>query len=128
VKGLDDVDIRHFKLSSGEDIISYVTKDDKDIILISNAMQLHNMADKDSQAFYFTDWHPLAKSNICGLSKMHIISFAECSNNVKEKYIRMCLDTESTEHEFNDINIDEYDDDDSEYDIESIEDIRPTIH
>jgi len=113
MKELSDVDIRHFKLSTGDDVISMVTKDDKDVVVLSQPMQMHSVINQNTQAYYFTDWQPMAKLNMCAISKMHIVSFVECSDNVKEKYIQMCLDNNGS------TNIGEYlDTDPDELDLE----------
>ena len=95
MKELSDVDIRHFKLSSGEDVISMVTKEEENVVIVSQPMQMHATINNNTQAYYFTDWQPMAKLNGCAISKLHIVTFAECTDSVKEKYIRMCLDTDS---------------------------------
>lgn len=95
MKELSDIDIRHFKLSSGDDIITLVTKEETDTIIVAQPMEMHSTINQQSQAYYFTDWQPMAKGNSCAISKLHIISFVECTDNVKEKYIRMCLETDS---------------------------------
>lgn len=92
MKELSDIDIRHFKLSSGDEIITLVTEDYENAVVVSQPMQMHSLLNNNSQAYYFTDWQPMSKVNTCAISKLHIITFVECTNDVKEKYLRMCLE------------------------------------
>lgn len=131
MKELSDIDIRHFKLSSGDEVISLVAKEEDNVVVLSQPMQVHSTINNNSQAYYFTDWQPLSKLNACAVSKLHIVTFVECSDNVKEKYIRMCLDTESTTDmgSFLDTSddIDEFDLELDEY-LDPLPDGNPTIH
>jgi len=130
MKELSNVDIRHFKLSSGDDVISMVSDDQNDVVVLSQPLQVHSVINNDTQAYYFTDWQPLSKINICAVSKLHIISFVECANDVKEKYIRMCLETNDTSdiRSYIDNDIDEMDVELDEYLSEPPDDGNPTIH
>jgi hypothetical protein len=131
MKELSDIDIRHFKLSSGEDIITLVTKEETDVVVVTQPMAMHSSIDQQSQAYYFTDWQPMAKVNSCAISKLHIISFVECSDNVKEKYIRMCLETNSDTDMGDFLDIDPDDEMDIELDeyLDPLPDnSNPTIH
>lgn len=131
MKELSDVDIRHFKLSSGDDVVSMVAKEEENVIIVTQPMQMHASINNHTQAYYFTDWQPIAKINTCPISKLHIVSFVECTDNMKEKYIQMCLDTtENTDMgTFLDTSddIDELDAELDEYLIPDIDD-NPTIH
>ena len=129
MKELSDVDIRHFKLSTGDDVISMVTKDDKDVVVVSKPMQMHSDINQNTQSYYFTDWQPMAKVNMCAISKLHIVSFAECADQVKEKYIQMCLDTnnDSNPSEYFDTELDDLDLELDEY-LDPQMDIPTTIH
>jgi len=89
---LDDVNIRHFKLSSGEELISLVRGDESNMIILESPMELHTMMRENSQGFIFTKWQPLSKTDIVALNPMHIVSHVECENDIKERYVRMCLE------------------------------------
>lgn len=120
MKELSDIDIRHFKLSSGDEIITLVTEDHENAVVVSQPMQMHSLLNNNSQAYYFTDWQPMSKVNSCAISKLHIITFVECTDDVKEKYIRMCMEnsdtvTESKLH-LNSVLDDDYDETDADLD------------
>lgn len=131
MKELSDIDIRHFKLSSGDEIISLVAKEEETAVILSQPMQMHSVINNQSQAYYFTDWQPMAKVNACAISKLHIISFVECADNVKEKYVRMCLDLDSETNMGSFLNTDDdIDDLDLELDeyLDPLPDGNPTVH
>lgn len=131
MKELSDVDIRHFKFSSGDEVISMVAKEEENVIVLTQPMQMHSVINQQSQAYYFTDWQPMAKINACAVSKLHIISFVECADNVKEKYIQMCLDTEPNanmgQYLNTDEDVDELDLELDEY-LDPLPDGSPTYH
>jgi len=131
VKELSDIDIRHFKLSSGDEVISLVSKDDTDVVVLQQPMKMHSNIGQNSQSYYFTEWQPMAKLNTCAISKLHIISFVECADDVKAKYVKMCLDDESSDNNGTYLNIESDSDDiDMELDeyTDSIFNGEPTIH
>ena len=92
---LDDVNIRHFKLSNGEELIALVQGEQDQLIKLESPMEVHREVRMNSQSFVFTRWLPLSKFDVCLLNPMHIVSHVECDNDVKERYVRMCLDEKS---------------------------------
>jgi hypothetical protein len=111
---LDDVNIRHFKLSSGEELISLVKGDENTMIILESPMELHTMMKEQTQGFVFTKWQPLSKTDIVALNPMHIVSHVECDNDIKERYIRMCLEQKDYPEELEDPS---YDDSPEELDM-----------
>ena len=111
---LDDVNIRHFKLSSGEELISLVKGDKNTMIILESPMELHTMMKEQTQGFVFTKWQPLSKTDIVALNPMHIVSHVECDNDIKERYIRMCLEQKDYPEELEDPS---YDDSPEELDM-----------
>ena len=133
---LDDVDIRHFKLSSGEEILSLVVKEEDNTWVLSKPMQIHSIIDEDKQSCYFTQWLPLAKMSLCAVSRLHVVCAIECANDVKERYVRMCTDFDPLLGT-NIIDIDmDYGDNEDMYDMDHEEDFyhstepqkKDTIH
>lgn len=96
MKELSDVDIRHFKLSSGEEIISFVSKEEDSAVYLKKPFQIHSgLIDSNSTSYYFTDWLPMSDASVCAVSKLHIVTFVDCDTDVKEKYISMCFNKTS---------------------------------
>jgi len=98
---LDDVNIRHFKLTTGEDLIAIVLSENdvgpeqyrNDLIMVQSPMEIKMVRTDESVSFIFYDWQPLAKTDVCCINPMHIISHVECSNGIKEQYISACVNT-----------------------------------
>jgi hypothetical protein len=95
MRELNDVNIRHFKLSNGEELIALVQGEQDQLIKLESPMEVHREVRMNSQSFVFTRWLPLSKFDVCLLNPMHIVSHVECDNDVKERYVRMCLDEKS---------------------------------
>ena len=90
-KVYDDVNIRHFKLVSGEEVISYVgTETSGDTLIhLERPLQIHRMG---MGSFFFSKWHPFSKKDECVVNPNQIVSHSECADVVKERYIKICLD------------------------------------
>ena len=125
MKELRDVDIRHFKLSSGDEIISFVSKEEDNAVYLNRPFKIHSgFVDANATQYYFTDWLPMSTSSMCALSKLHIVTFVECDNDVKEKYISMCVNESPVTSDLSFV-----DGDDDEFDITvDDDDTNYTIH
>ena len=89
---LNDIDIKVFKLSSGEEVISLVSSVDGDEYKLEFPLEVHKQVRQSTHAFAFSDWQPLGRPDLdVTLSKTHVISVAVAEDEVKERYIRMCL-------------------------------------
>jgi len=91
-KTYHDINIRHFKLVSGDEVISYVTdvKNEKESLLtLERPLQIHRMG---MGSFFFSKWHPFSKKDECVVNPSQIVSHSECADAVKERYIQICLD------------------------------------
>ena len=90
---LDDIDIRVFKLASGEEVISLVSESKDGFLSLESPLQVHKRVGKGSHAFAFSDWQPLGKTRgPVILSELHIIATAFAEDEIKERYIRMSLE------------------------------------
>lgn len=90
---LDDIDIRVFKLTSGEEVISLVSKDENGFLSLESPLQVHKRVGKGSHAFAFSDWQPLGNTREpVILNEIHIVSTAFAEDEIKERYIRMSLE------------------------------------
>ena len=96
---LNEVNIRHFKLVSGEDIIAIVlTEEDvgsenynHDIITVQRPMEIKMVNTDTGTSFVFYEWQPLAKTDICFVNPFHVISHVECDDDIKGEYINACV-------------------------------------
>ena len=128
---LDDVNIRHIKLSTGEEIIGLVLADEKlssELLAVQRPMMIKTVQKNDSMSFLFYEWQPLSKTDTCFINPVHIVSHVECDNEVKGQYVQICL---NNEHDLPSSLSDEVDFDEDEFDMSDF-DIQPdpskTIH
>ena len=92
---LDDINIQLFKLSSGEEIISLVYEEPGGMLIgLENPLLLHMKINETNftHQYAFSDWSPMAKDRgKINLNPTHVICQAEADDDIKERYIRMCL-------------------------------------
>jgi len=96
---LNDVNIRHLKLSTGEELISIVLEeheldvDDRSssLMVLQRPMKIRTIERDDMVSFLFYEWQPLSKTNICYINPMHVVSHVECDNQIKGQYISVCV-------------------------------------
>jgi len=96
---LNEVNIRHLKLSTGEELISIVLDqhevDDEiqspELMILQRPMKVCTVEKDDMISFLFYEWQPLSKTNICYINPMHVVSHVECDNQVKGQYINVCV-------------------------------------
>lgn len=94
---LDDVNIRHIKLSTGEEIIGLVLIDEKmsdELLIVQKPMMIKSVQRNDSMSFLFYEWQPLSKTDTCFINPVHIVSHVECDNEVKGQYVQICMNSE----------------------------------
>lgn len=91
----DDMDIQHFKLVDGNEIIGYINSSDNNKVFVERPMTLNlAMALDGHDTYYFTKYMPFTKENIVTFHLNNIVSFSEVRNDIKETYIRAALKVE----------------------------------
>ena len=125
---LNDVNIQHFKLINGDELIALVRGSEGSRILLEFPLMLNVMPmGSGKESFYFTEWMPMTKDEVIQVYATSIISHSECTDEFKEHYIRTALKFKQTEApKYNYTEDDIYDDDDEEYD--NVIPINTTIH
>lgn len=96
--------IRHFKLSSGEEIVSFVVspdhylkeigqeakvKPDDSMVILKTPLLINISVLNNVTSSFFTRWQPMAKNEFCFINPFHIISHVECNQFIKEKYVEI---------------------------------------
>lgn len=110
---LDDVNIRHIKLATGDELIAIVLSDEEigeesELLMVQRPMMIQFKMDPDGISFVFYEWQPLSKDDTCFINPFHIVSHVECSNSIKEQYINVCLNSSDDHYEYDED--DEYND------------------
>jgi len=99
---LDDINIRHFKLSSGDEVIGMVIDprevDDEEgsisedgLIVLNRPMRIDIVEESDQTMFLFHEWQPISKYSYCLLNPVHVVSHTECDEGTKHRYIQICV-------------------------------------
>lgn len=96
---LSDVNIRHLKLSTGEEIIAIVLDQHElseknraqGLMILQRPMKIRTVETETTVSFLFYEWQPLANNDICHVNPMHVVSHVECDNSVKGQYINVCV-------------------------------------
>jgi hypothetical protein len=138
---LDSENIRHIKLSSGEEVVCYVSTDlDGKMLHVHSPMRVTTTLNERGFSFFFIQWQPLAKGENCLINPLHIISTVEVANDIKEKYVRLVIQLreqeELAEDEYSftdsfmaDSDSEFYEDDElAEYDLEPTGAKSTTLH
>jgi len=106
---LDELNVRHFKLSSGEEVVAIVvatpdsgSESDEPILTVQRPMLLETQTHPDRVMFVFHEWQPISKYDTCFINPMHVISHTECTNAVKEQYLHIALHTGNDPVEYTD--------------------------
>jgi hypothetical protein len=84
-----DLDIKHFKLVSGDEILGLIAgvKREAGVIYIEHPV----LADHIGDLLHMTDYMPGAVDRIVAFSMTHIVAQCDVIDEVKENYIRFCI-------------------------------------
>lgn len=131
---LDEINIQHFKLINGEEFIGLVRGTEDNRILVEFPLMLNVMSlGRGRESFYFTEWMPMARTEIMSVYPNTIITHTEVTDQFKEHYIRTALKFKEKPntvfHGDNDNDDDDiYDEDMLDEDFDVMDYINKTIH
>jgi len=130
---MEKLNIRHFKLTSGEELIGLVQHSDDNAFVLERPVQvkLNNLG-----MYMYSPWFPFSDKKIFKLFKRHVINHVEIEDDSKKHYINYSVNGKAEETpSFNEIveqvlkeklNDPLLDYDETDIDIETEE--EPTIH
>jgi hypothetical protein len=94
-----DLNIRHMKLVSGDEIIGLVrdVEVDRLSVIVERPLLIHTDLDVGTgrERYYLSDYMPVSKTSITHFSSMHIVAQCEVNESVKETYLKYCLNYET---------------------------------
>lgn len=93
---LGHLDVRHFKLVSGEDIIGFVLKKSDD--LSKYVVEQPYLVEVEGGRFSAKPWFQLSEQTLFNIKKDHIIQSSIVSNFIKERFIEMVCDDYGIEY------------------------------
>lgn len=85
---MDDLNIRHLKLSNGDDVIALVSVKNDDSFVVERPVLVHmNMMG----GFQFIPWMPFSDAKSFKINKSQIVSHVNIAPDVAEAYIQFAL-------------------------------------
>ena len=105
----EDLNIRHIKLVSGEEILALVSKVDsrRHLVLVERPLAISCITMTSKESYYLSDWMPVSKEKLTAISATHIVAQAEVTDVAKEAYVRYCLNGPSEPPDMGDEDDDE---------------------
>jgi len=85
---MEDLNIRHFKLMNGEDIIGIVSSKNKDNWLVERPVLLQSNI---LGGFQFTPWFPFSTTKVHKIMFANVINSTGIDPEVKEDYLQFLL-------------------------------------
>ena len=123
---MEDLNIRHFKLTSGEEVIGLVQHSDENAFVLERPVQIkmNNLG-----MYMYSPWFPFSDKKIFKLFKRHVINHVEIEEDSKKHYINYNVGEKKDLTSFNELVekiSDEYQAAMEYDDYEPAEDIDPT--
>jgi hypothetical protein len=93
---LDTMNIQHIKLSDGSEIVAYINSTEGNFIVAERPMLINSVKTTNGfDTYYFTNYMPFAKVNLIKLNSRNVISASEVNTDIKDKYVRAALQSNS---------------------------------
>ena len=88
MKDIQSLNIRHFKLINGDEIVALVSvKNDNNWILERPLVVSSNLLG----AYQFSPWFPFSEAKMFKILKDHVVQHVPISDNAKESYVKLAL-------------------------------------
>ena len=103
---MKDLNIRHFKLVSGDDLLALTINEAEDHIVIERPIIMHPAGGTSS--YQFSVWFPFSTQSVFKLKRINIIEHSLVDDDIKKTYIEYALQTNDNviepdyEEEYND--------------------------
>ena len=85
---MQELNIRHFKLMNGDDIIGLVAVKNDDNYIVERPVSIQSNL---LGGFQFTPWFPFSESKQFKIMKSNIIQHVPIAEDVKENYVQFAL-------------------------------------
>lgn len=114
---LSELNIQQFNLSSGDSIIGLIKSISGTLVVVEKPLSIARSVSNGMESHYFSVYMPLSESNMVKINYSNIVAMSDVSVEIKEKYIRTCLDDDEGVDDDND---DGYENDEIETPTETI--------
>lgn len=110
----EDLNIKQFKLTSGDDVVGLISTIDKAgaIVVLEHPVLINSHLVNKKEVYYMSPYMPMSKNHLAYVSAHHIVAQCEVSTDIKEMYIGFCLQEMNKEEkpaQYVDLNDDESD-------------------
>ncbi len=124
MESMDKINIRHFKLTSGEEIIGYVIDSDEQAFVIERpaVVQVSPVG-----MYTFGHWFPFSDKKVFKIMKRFVINHTEVVEETKESYIKYSCQ-ELIRSEFSKDNYELEGERTLDDETDNEEDTKPTYH
>ena len=85
MESIKDIDIRHFKLTSGEELICYVQSSSEHAFIVERPAVVRCASDG---TWTFGDWFPFSDKKMFKIMKRFVINHTEVVDETKESFIK----------------------------------------
>ena len=85
---MEDLDIRHFKLTNGDEIVGLVSNKNDTNLIIERPVQVNANL---TGGFNFTPWFPFSDAKTFKVLKNHIVQHVPVADTVKSTYLTFAL-------------------------------------
>jgi hypothetical protein len=83
----NELNIKHIKLSSGDEILGLIAGVEKGMIHIEYPVIIDMVGD----AYMLADYMPTSAKNIITLYTSHVVAMSDVFESVKHEYVKYCL-------------------------------------
>ena len=93
-KEAETLDIMHFKLVSGEEIIALINrnrKGDPHIIIEEPLEMVRTFSTDNSYTVSFQEWLPTSENRLATLNKSTVVAYTPCNLDTKEYYLNTVI-------------------------------------
>lgn len=90
---LDDINIKHIKLTDGTEIVTMITSTlGESVLNIEKPLLLNFMYEEDdSISYYFTRYCPFSRDGKVKLNAQNVVAYSDVTTDLKARYIRSAL-------------------------------------
>lgn len=93
---LEDIEVRQFKLISGEDIVAYVNTTEETGYVLERPIRV--IEDDDAKGYLFVNWLNMCEFNEpIYLSINNVVASGNCNDTIKEKYLQAVTETSDSQ-------------------------------
>ena len=88
MKDLKALNVRHFKLVNGDEIVALVSVKNNDNWILERPV---TVSSNILGAYQFAPWFPFSEAKLFKVLKHHVIQHVPISDDVKESYVKLAL-------------------------------------